>query len=104
MSDKKFIDGLLVKAPNDNAPEYVKARLSIKRLELLTWLSNQDGEWINADIKVGQSGKWYCSVDDWKPNGASGAHGGTQPQRSAQPQAVSRVSTPAGLQDDEINF
>ncbi len=104
MSDKKFIEGLLVKAPNDNAPEYVKAKLSIKRMELIAWLTQQEGEWINADVKVSQNGKWYAAIDDWKPNGASGAPGGTTPQRQSQPQASGRTSVPAGLDDDEINF
>lgn len=69
MSDNKFIDGLIVKAPNERAPEYVKAKLSIKRAELIAWLQAQTGDWINADIKVSQNDKWYAAVDDWKPNG-----------------------------------
>lgn len=69
MSDAEFINGLIVKAPNDNAPEYVKAKLSIRRAELIAWLETKDGEWINADVKVSQNGKWYAAVDNWKPNG-----------------------------------
>lgn len=68
-NEPKFIDGLIVKAPHDNAPDYVKAKLSFKREELIGWLQQQDGEWINADIKVSQNGKWYAAVDDWKPSG-----------------------------------
>ncbi len=68
-NETKFINGLIVKAPNDNAPEYVKAKLSIKREELIAWLQSEDGEWINADIKVSNGGKWYVAVDTWKPNG-----------------------------------
>lgn len=69
MADIQFIDGLIVKAPNDRAPDYVKAKLSIKRAELIDWLRKQDGEWINADIKVSQAGKWFAAVDTWKPDG-----------------------------------
>lgn len=68
-NDPKFIDGLIAKAPHEKAPEYVKARLSIKREELIAWLQGQMGEWINADVKVSQAGKWYVAVDDWKPDG-----------------------------------
>jgi hypothetical protein len=68
-SDTKFIDGLIVKAPNEKAPDYVKAKLSIKRVDLIAWLEGQNGDWINADVKVSQNGKWYAAVDDWKPNG-----------------------------------
>ena len=77
MSDIQFIDGLVVQAPRDNAPEYVKARLWIKREELIAWLQSQQGESINADVKVSQNGKWYAAVDTWKPN-QSGS-----PQRQA---------------------
>lgn len=68
MADVQFIGGLIVKAPNPKAPEFVKASLSIKREDLIAWLQSQDGEWINADIKESRSGKWYASVNDFKPN------------------------------------
>lgn len=75
--DTEFVNGLIFKAPNENAPEYVKAKLSIKREELIAWLSQRDGEWVNADVKVSQNGKWYCALDNWKPNGER------KPQRQA---------------------
>lgn len=68
MSDIEFIDGLNAKAPNQGAPEYVKAKLSIKREALIAWLQQRDGEWVNADVKEAKSGKWYVAVDAWKPN------------------------------------
>ena len=83
MSDTQFIDGLVVQAPRDNAPEYVKARLWIKRAELIAWLQAQQGDSINADVKVSQGGKWYAAVDNWKPNGGTGRSNATKPQRQA---------------------
>lgn len=71
-NDAKFIGGLLIKPPHEKAPEYVKAKLSIRRAVLIAWLESEDGDWINADIKVSQSGKWYAAVDDWKPEQKSG--------------------------------
>lgn len=99
MSDEKeFINGLIVKAPNDNAPDYVKAKISIKRADLIAWLQAKDGEWINADVKVSQQGKWYASVDNWKPNG-----GGEQP--SARPQRTAPAPAPMdNFADDDIPF
>jgi hypothetical protein len=80
-NETKFIDGLIVKAPHERAPEYVKAKLSIKREELIAWLQAQTSEWINADIKVSQGGKYYAAVDDWKPeNGRQ-----DKPQRQERP-------------------
>ena len=95
MADAEFITGLLVKAPHEKAPEYVKARLSIKREELIAWLQSKDGEWINADVKVSQGGKWYCAVDTWKPK-----------DRQEAPRQAPKQDKPAAgggsFQDDEI--
>jgi hypothetical protein len=97
MNEKKFINGLIVKAPSESAPEYVIARLSIKRAELIEWLQQQQGEWINADIKESQGGKWYAAVDDWKPQGQRG--GG--PVQSRAPAA--RPPRGAPVQDDDFD-
>jgi hypothetical protein len=67
-NETEFVNGLIVKAPNDNAPEYVKAKLSIKREELRAWLDTKQDDWINLDIKVSSGGKWYAAVDNWRPN------------------------------------
>ena len=67
MADIEFVDGLIVKAPRQGAPEFVKGSISIKRADLGNWLRAKDDEWINVDIKVAQSGKWYAAVNNWKP-------------------------------------
>lgn len=68
MSDIKFVDGLIVKAPHEKAPDFVKASISIKRSELISWLSLQTDDWINLDVKESKGGKWYASVNDFKPS------------------------------------
>lgn len=99
MSEAKFVGGLLAKAPHEKAPEYVKARLSIKREELIAWLQTERGEWINADVKVSQNGKWYVAVDDWKPDSN---RGGQRTDRQQQPQ---RQAAPVDdFQDDDLEF
>lgn len=65
--DIQFVDGLMVKAPRDGAPDFVKMSISIKRKDLGNWLRGRDEEWINIDVKVSKGGKWYCAVNDWKP-------------------------------------
>ena len=94
MSDKEFPEGLILKAPRDGAPDYVIGSLSIKRGEFLNWLKGREGDWVNLNLKRGQSGKWYAEVDTWKPNGARA----DKPQRAAAPAA------PAGNPDDDIPF
>ena len=90
MTDKEFVDGLIVKKPHDNAPDFVKCSISIKRKELGNWLRKKDDEWINLQVKEsGQSGKWYAEVDNWKPN---------QSKDEAKPTAASNDF------DDQIPF
>jgi hypothetical protein len=93
MSDIEFISGLSFKAPNDNAPEYVKAKGSIKVADLKAWLDTKDGEWVNFDLKVSNGGKWYAAVDNWKPSG----------ERQA-PKAKQAPAGDAPFPDDDIPF
>ncbi len=102
MADIEFIEGLLAKAPNDKAPEYVKAKLSIKREDLIGWLKQRDDEWINADVKVGRSGNWYVAVDAWKPNSEKSGQS-YRPQRQERQSANSPVPSDPGFLD-EIPF
>jgi len=85
MSEKEFVDGLIIKAPRDGAPDFVKCSISIKRKDLGNWLRSKSDEWINLDVKVSQQGKWYAEVNNWKPsegqmNQARQAAQGTQQQ------------------------
>lgn len=100
MSDAKFIDGLIAKAPNERAPEYVKAKLSLKRAELIAWLQQQDGELINADVKVSQNGKWYAAVDNWKPGNGTPRQSAPRPTQRPAP----ATAPPADDFDDAIPF
>ncbi len=99
MNENIFIDGLIVKEPHPNAPDFVKAKLSIKREEMISWLQSQTGEWINADIKESRAGKWYAAVDNWQPDQT----------RSAQPASDQNApppmeEPPPGDYDDDIPF
>ena len=98
-NEVEFIDGLIVKAPNERAPEYVKAKLSIKREQLIAWLEGREGEWINADVKVSQAGKWYAAVDSWKPEPKDG-----QSRTERQKQSAPAPSAPPAndFADDDI--
>lgn len=71
--DKEFINGLSFKPPRDNAPEFVKGGGSINREGMIQWLQSKQDEWINFDILVGRSGKWYANVDNWKPDSSKAA-------------------------------
>ena len=66
--EKEFVDGLIVKTPNEKAPQWVKANIAIKREELIGWLQKKQGEWINLQMKESKSGGLYVEVDNWKPS------------------------------------
>jgi hypothetical protein len=53
-NDIEFVDGLIVKAPHENAPTYVKASISIKVEDLGKWLREKykkGEEWVNLTLK-----------------------------------------------------
>jgi hypothetical protein len=74
--DIEFVDGLIVKAPNPKAPDFVKAQIAIKVEDLGKWLREKykagSTEWINIDVKEAKSGKWYAAVSTWKPDDKKG--------------------------------
>lgn len=97
----QFVDGLIVKPPHANAPDYVKAAISIKRQELAAWLASQGDDWINVQVKEAKSGKWYAAVDTWKPAGKGGGSGGEA--KGAKPRRQEpAVNVP--FPDDDIPF
>jgi len=63
----EFVNGLIVKAPRDGAPDFVKAAISIKVADLTSWLQERDDEWVNIDVKEARSGKWYAAVNSYNP-------------------------------------
>jgi hypothetical protein len=88
--DIEFVNGLIVKAPHANAPDFVKAAISIKVDDLTEWLSARDEEWINIDVKESRGGKWYAAVSTFKP----------KQQQEQKPGA----NVPAGEYEDDIGF
>ena len=69
MADKIFVNGLRIQKPRDNAPDFVKANININRAELLSWLTEQTDEWVNAQVldSKNKPDNWYVEVDTWKP-------------------------------------
>lgn len=70
-NDVEFVNGLIVKAPHEKAPSFVKASISIKVEDLGKWLREKykagEKDWINIDVKEAKSGKWYAAVSTYKP-------------------------------------
>jgi hypothetical protein len=71
--DIEFVNGLIVKAPREGAPDFVKAAVSIKVADMMAWLQGRyaaGDEWVNVDVKEARSGKWYAAVNTYKPKEA----------------------------------
>lgn len=66
MSD--FPEGIFFKLPNQNAPEFVKGKISINREKLISYLESMSDDWLNYDVKVSREGKPYLALDTWKPD------------------------------------
>ena len=66
-TEKQFVNGLFFKRPNEKAPEYIIGTLSAKRNELMAFLGQQEGDWVNMVIKESKKGNLYIQIDDWKP-------------------------------------
>lgn len=67
MPEKQFVDGLIAKKPHENAPEFVKATLSIQVRDLIKFLeARSDKVWLNVDIKESRGGKWYAELNTFE--------------------------------------
>jgi hypothetical protein len=92
VADIEFVDGLIVKAPHERAPDFVKASISIKVADLGQWLRERyknGEEWVNCDVKVAKSGTWYACVNTYKPkerNEEARTAGSTYRPGKAKPQ------------------
>ena len=85
----EFPKGLIVKAPRDNAPDFVKCAISIKVADLTEWLATKDDEWINIDVKESKGGKWYAAVSHFRPK-----------QQNAPQETKPGANVPAAEYDD----
>lgn len=95
--DNEFVSGMIARAPREGSPDYIMARISIKREELIAWLQSKGDEWINVDIKESQGGKWYAAVDSWKPDRQRSGSG--RSERSAPPRQQRAAPAPRPADD-----
>ncbi len=104
--DIEFVKGLIVKAPHERAPDFVKASIAIKVDELGMWLREKHKagqEWVNLDVKVAKSGKWYASVSQYKkePSENDRARGQeVQQEQRARSKGGSSIVGGKELEDD----
>jgi hypothetical protein len=97
MSETIFIDGLSAYAPNEKAPDFVKASISIDPIRFAEFMRKNpqyinDKGYIRADIKVSKGGKYYIAVNTF---------GMPEPETQEIPPAPPREKTQAEISHAE---
>jgi len=73
-NDKVFADGFLFKR-KDTAPEFVVGEISVKVDEAVNFLKeNKKNGWVNLDVKLSKSGKYYIELNTFEPKPNSTPH------------------------------
>lgn len=68
MSDVVFPDGIMYSKPNENTPDFVKGRISIRISDAIPFLqANANNGWVNLDLLLSKKGSMYLKLNDWKP-------------------------------------
>jgi hypothetical protein len=97
--EKIFADGFSFKR-NENAPDFVVGRLSLKVDEALAFAKQHaKNGWINLNIKTARSGNHYVELDTFEPKSQSGSgkdHGNSSKAKSSKPKVKEAIE-----QDDE---
>jgi hypothetical protein len=80
--DKIFADGFSFKR-NENAPDFVVGRLSMKVDDATKFLKdNEKNGWVNLNIKTARSGNHYVELDTYEPKGEKSE---AKPTQKAKP-------------------
>ncbi len=60
-----FTEGIIFTKPNENAPEFIKGKLSFKVEEAVAFLKKHKSEsgWVNCDLKKSREGKLYLTLN-----------------------------------------
>ena len=69
--ENTFVDGMFVYKPHENAPKFIKLRVSIKVEEFKKFAdAHKNGKgYINLDLKKSKEGKYYLTLNEWKKDG-----------------------------------
>jgi len=92
MTDVTFVNGLIPKR-NDNAPDYAICKLAAKKSELIPFLNEQSGDWVNMEVMRSKAGNLYTKLDTYEPDQAEVAKQGIANARQT-------ITSEAELEDD----
>lgn len=103
--EKIFADGFSFKR-NENAPDFVVGRLSIKTEDAIAFLREYDKKgWVNLNIKTARSGNHYVELDTFEPKGSSGnGQDSKSSSNTKKPSKTKEKGAPESDDDGELPF
>ena len=66
----EMVKGFFLKTPHENAPDWVKRKVSVNVEQFSEYLRDHANEkgFVNFDLKEAKTGHWYLQLDKWKPS------------------------------------
>ena len=73
-----FAQGMIIKKPSENSPDFVLGKISIKVEEFIKFLQDHNNQgWVNLDLLTSKTnGNPYAKLDTWKPKEQAGGPSG----------------------------
>lgn len=67
--ETQFPAGIYFDRPRENAPEFVKGRISLQKDQLTEYMAKHANEkgYVNLDLLKSKEGKLYLKLNDWNP-------------------------------------
>ncbi len=64
-----FVDGMSFNYPHENAPDFIKGKISLNAPALTNFMNLHKNEkgWLTVILKKSKGGKMYFELDTWKP-------------------------------------
>lgn len=98
--EKIFADGFSFKR-NENAPDFVVGRLSMKVDEAIAFLKKHEkGGWTNLNVKQARSGNYYLELDTYEPKGGAKP----EPKQEAAPKAKPKAEPAKEEEEEDLPF
>jgi len=104
--EKIFADGFLFKR-NENAPDFVVGRMSIKVEEAIAFMKQHEkGGWVNLGVKTARSGNYYIELDTFEAKSKEGAVDKYMAKQKSAPQLNGDMANEfnASQEDDDLPF
>lgn len=92
--EKIFADGFSFRR-NENAPDFVVGRLSLKVDDAISFIKKYDKNgWVNISIKTARSGNHYLELDTYEPKAKGEQKSSPKPTKKAPKPPVEEDDMP----------